>query len=564
MRQLSKKKIIAIVLLLLVVIGLPLAVFLLQQRQDIRQRASNNGSALLTLSTPARQVGSGAETDLTVTGTSGVDISAFDITFQADGSLTFPATDAYTLPSGTTFEIALSEVSANGKDLHVIIANPTATPFTGGALGTLHLNAAGAGSGTIKIIQPTTAIGGGSTTIDIDPITFSTPPITYAPPVTNTPTPAPLAAPIPDTGGLCLNSGETADGQTFNFVWNDPRAVLIEISTNNFGNDGTGQPANWVTKRISGSTNTNGAGFSSTDIPVFTYTLGVRYSVRLATDNNAQVGDSVTFGVNQCAAPTLTPVPTATATPIPTDTPIPTATPTHTPIPTQISGSPTVTGATGTGNNYLVQLGFPLRGIPTNNGAKPTPTPVAPLTPTRNIVVCLYPLTFDTATDPLCQSQQATVINGTVTYDAGLRQFVNNTFNLAVPANTYQFLVKADRYLRTKLSNNLVLPATPDSTAIQVNTITPLIAGDVNGDNEINITDWNILRDCGALAAKNPPSMAASTASDPYKSKACQDHVTKGMGSNPAYENADLNNDGFVNTFDYQQFSFGISSIKGS
>lgn len=571
--QLSKKKIIAGILLLVIVIALPLLVFFLQQNQDTRQRAANSG-VTFTLTTPVpNSAGTGLVSDFSANGTNGVDISAFDLYFETSSpSLTFATNSFDPTPVGTiTFEVILAEITNGGRNLHLIITNPTQTAYTGGKLGVLNLISTGAGSGNISIKAPTSGTGAGNNTVTID-TPLDTPLTTYTPPITNTPTPAPLAVIIPNAPG-CLNAGETMDGSTLEFAYpeSETRATTIQVSTNGFN----GQ---WVTKTLSGNTTTsggftrtNGTGFSATDIPVFTYTSGITYSVRLATANNTLVSDPVTFGINQCAAPTLTHTPTPTATPTPTETPTPTATltptqpaSTNTPTPTQLSGSPTVTGATGTGNNYVIQLGFPLRGIPTNNGARPTPTPVAPLTPTRNIVICLYPLTFDTATDPLCQSQQATVINNTVTYDAGLRQFVNNTFNLTVPANTYQFLVKTDRYLRTKLSNNLVLPATPDSTVIKVNTATPLIAGDVNGDNEINITDWNILRDCGALAAKNPPSMAASTASDPYKSKACQDHVTKGMGSNPAYTNADLNNDGFVNTFDYQQFSFGISSIKGN
>lgn len=113
----------------------------------------------------------------------------------------------------------------------------------------------------------------------------------------------------------------------------------------------------------------------------------------------------------------------------------------------------------------------------------------------------------------------------------------------------YNIKAKTERYLRR------LIPGIQTITNLQDNTIpqTALVAGDVNGDNILNILDYNILLDCG-YGLLNPLPMA-----DPnsvYNSKFCQGHT-------PLAQFADLDDNGIVNSADYNLFLRELSVQNG-
>lgn len=152
------------------------------------------------------------------------------------------------------------------------------------------------------------------------------------------------------------------------------------------------------------------------------------------------------------------------------------------------------------------------------------------------------------------------VASGIVSYKGtaektGLFSGIITTTNPA-PSGDYVIKITTPRYLRKTIGDGTTKLVTHLEVG-QTNFIpmTSLIPGDINGDNLIDIKDYNILKDCGAYANKRPPSIGNSGPNDPYSSAACGAHEK---------ENADLNDDGYVNERDAQLFILSLSAVQGN
>jgi hypothetical protein len=226
------------------------------------------------------------------------------------------------------------------------------------------------------------------------------------------------------------------------------------------------------------------------------------------------------------AAPTATPTPTPFS---PTATPVPTSGvgPTDTPTPTVIAATPLPTSTPVPGDTYLaVTVG--LQGIGTaGDSADPNSDGnMNPLRPTRTVTAEIYD-----ASNQLVLSQQ-----GAVTYDTSSGKFIG-TVDLGQNFATglYTVKIKTDQFLR------VLVPGIQTITTGQTTTLSAvtLVAGDIDGDNQINIVDYNILLGCY---------------SDLLPATNC--NATNNTLS-------DLNDDGAVNQFDYNLFLRELSNVGG-
>jgi hypothetical protein len=79
-----------------------------------------------------------------------------------------------------------------------------------------------------------------------------------------------------------------------------------------------------------------------------------------------------------------------------------------------------------------------------------------------------------------------------------------------------------------------------------------LVTGDTNNDNVLNILDYNALLDCG-YGELNP--LPINDPNSTYNSKECQVHTPT--------EDVDLNDDGIINSTDYNLFLRELSVQNG-
>lgn len=226
-------------------------------------------------------------------------------------------------------------------------------------------------------------------------------------------------------------------------------------------------------------------------------------------------------------ASTATLIPTATKTPTPTNTPVP-PTPTNTPIPTNVPTStpaPTNTPVPGA-TKFALTLG--LHGLG-NGGDSVNPSGTGNfnlLHPQKNVSVELYN----------SQNQLVSTKQGVVNFETSSGLF-KGTVDMGNALNTGVYLVKVKipQYLRA------AVPGIQNITSGSTNTLPKavLTTGDINGDNVVNILDYNVLMGC--YSDFLPP-----------------------VSCNPTDEVlADITDDGFVNQFDYNLFLRELTSIEG-
>lgn len=263
-------------------------------------------------------------------------------------------------------------------------------------------------------------------------------------------------------------------------------------------------------------------------------------------------GNTVTdrnFGVKLTPPPTPTqPVPTATNTPIPTPTPtpLPTATPTPrptstpTPLPTAtpIPPSPTPSPIP---NTLALNIDLFLHGIgASGDSANPNPTAcqAIPRDPTK----CLSnqnPLrgTRSVSIQVLNKSgSEVTTKSGSVAYNTAKGNF-EGTINLGtIPEGDYNLKIWSTNYLHQVIPG--IIAVTKNTTQVNL-PATTLVTGDTDGNNILNILDYNTIADCY---------------SDFLPAIAC-DSSKKLL--------ADLTDDGMVNQSDLNLFLRDFSVQKG-
>lgn len=162
-----------------------------------------------------------------------------------------------------------------------------------------------------------------------------------------------------------------------------------------------------------------------------------------------------------------------------------------------------------------------------------------PLHPDRNLTVEVY-----NTSNQLVASK-----SGTVTYASASGTFkgrigLGDTF----PSGNYSIKIKSDRYLRR------LVPGVQKVTTLQETKVpqTSLVAGDINGDNFLNVLDYNAFLDCGYGAVTELPITDPSAL---YNTPACQVHM-------PAI-NVDLDDNGTITSPDYNLFLRELSVQNG-
>lgn len=256
-----------------------------------------------------------------------------------------------------------------------------------------------------------------------------------------------------------------------------------------------------------------------------------------------------TFTPTLTIKPTQTPIPVVHATPTPTIKSVltltatqatsikPTVTPTKpalTPTPTTQPISPTLTIAVPTPTltlsptNPSLNLALALVGIDSSTAS--------PLHTEKPVTILVYNTT-DTVSSSSAQPLQT--IQGTVSFDPPSASFVNPTLSLTnLAAGQYQIFVQIPGYIKKQLiaNNNPVLTLAV-GTATQI-PVTKLLGGDVDGNNIIDVADYNGLLRCYGLHIANP-------------SPAC---------ANP--QAADLNDDGVIDSSDYNIFLYNLYAYR--
>jgi hypothetical protein len=233
--------------------------------------------------------------------------------------------------------------------------------------------------------------------------------------------------------------------------------------------------------------------------------------------------------------PTTTSTPTPTVSPTPTFTPTPTVTPTLTPTPTPVPNTPTPVPNTPTPNPTIANTilnfnGLKLHGLGAG-GDNPNPTSwgtLNPLRPTRNLKVEMF-------------NTSGTLVhtgNTTITYTGPNTGLFNGSLTLpgSITTGTYTIKLTSPYYLTRLVPGflNLVQGTTHSITSVA------LVAGDVNQDNQLRVTDYDLIMECYSdlLPAKTSCTAEKKTA-------------------------ADISDDGIVNQDDYNLFLRELSVQSG-
>lgn len=230
------------------------------------------------------------------------------------------------------------------------------------------------------------------------------------------------------------------------------------------------------------------------------------------TDSGASQQQWLFTDMSQPLNPTATPTQFPTAIPTTATTAIPTAAPTATPVP----------------GDTILNFTLGLAGV--GDGGTTTAVDMQgntnPLHPTRQITVQLYN----------SQNQLVESPTGTVNYDSDNGLFtgsidLGNQFVTGV----YTVKLQTPQYLRE------LVPGIQTITAGQTITLPEVdfVVGDINGDNQINALDYNILMGCY---------------SDLLPATDCNE-------SNNIL--SDLNDDGNVNAIDYNLFLRELTNLGG-
>ncbi len=196
---------------------------------------------------------------------------------------------------------------------------------------------------------------------------------------------------------------------------------------------------------------------------------------------------------------------------------------TPTPAP---SGSPSPTPTPAPGSTILaLKIGIDAIGsVGDNENPNPSSSNQNPLHPTRNVTVQV----FDS------NNNQVSNQIGSINYNAGTGIFTGAVnLGTSFTSGNYTVKVKSDGHLRR------IIPGIQNIThgqTVQMPQVN-LVAGDVNGDNALNITDYNILLSC-----VNDPDIAN-----------VDNHQL--CNSNQNYATlSDLDDNGAVNKYDYNLF----------
>lgn len=193
------------------------------------------------------------------------------------------------------------------------------------------------------------------------------------------------------------------------------------------------------------------------------------------------------------------------------------------------SGSPAPTAATTTISFTLLLHGVGNAGD-NSNPDNSSFSNKNPLHPQRTINVQVYN----------SNNQLIASTSGSVIYNQNSGAFLGQVdLGANFPSGNYNIKVKTDRYLRKLVPGIIAIKQLQDNPLPP----TQMVAGDVNGDNTLNVLDYNALLDCGfGDISPLPMQDPNSTANSP----ACQVHTPT--------QNVDLDDNGIIDSTDYNLF----------
>jgi hypothetical protein len=209
----------------------------------------------------------------------------------------------------------------------------------------------------------------------------------------------------------------------------------------------------------------------------------------------------------------------------------------------------TIGGGNPTANGTKLSFTVLLHGVGVS-GDTPNPTTHSlsnknPQHPERELQAFVYD----------ANEQQVTSGTGTIVYQTNNEndnlngKFIGSVILGKILSNgKYTIKVKTDRYLRKAFQGTITITGNIDNKLPQIE----LVAGDTNSDNVLNIIDYNALLDCG-YGALNPLPISNSSAQ--YNSLICKTHEPR--------INIDIEDNGFVNAFDYNLFIRELSVQTG-
>ena len=219
--------------------------------------------------------------------------------------------------------------------------------------------------------------------------------------------------------------------------------------------------------------------------------------------------------------PTLIPTPTNQPTLIPTLIPSPSITSLPSPIPSPTSTSPTPSPANSVSLRFNVLLdgiGSAGDAVNPNNSSQSNKNPQPP---TRNLRVVVLQTGATPVVNQICPIQYDTT-TGEFSTPAGQACNIGN-----LPAGTYEIKVKADGFLEKFISQGAGFTLA-DGQVINLPQVR-LTAGDIDGNNVVDLNDYNLLISC--YNDFGPPKCSSSIA-----------------------QAADFDADGKVNAKDYNLF----------
>jgi len=528
----SSSRTVSVIVILIISAAIPLTVIVSQKQQETRQRAFENPFPLICLPNDGRCIPPSVCVNFQCVipgadcGALGCNGPSLQVSWQ--GSLAFLSynlqlTKARTLinacsgitnpctDSGTTTDTSFTFIglSPDSKyDLYVRTAEGLLTRET-------NLGPTGSCTGGACSANPT--------------LTPTTPPG-----ITSTPTPTPLVAPDLVIDSPITINGRLTAGQTLSFtatarnIGNTTTGIGDNSGGIGFGidvaqgnpNQNLGIPP--TTQILAGATQTKTSNTWIATVGSHTIWACADYWNFVVESNETNNCTPRTFTVTAAPTPTVTPGP---LTPVPTTPPGITSTPTPTPTPT----TPTPTIPPG---NTLFALTIGLDGLGgTGDNVSPGDSSGSnknPKHPSRNVRVEV----FNSRGDRVKNN------SGMLTYQTDSGKFTGNVDMGNLANGNYTVKVKSDGYLKRLIPGiqNITLGQTYRAASVN------LVAGDINGDNAINILDYNILVSCSVFSTDNHGACNAN-----------QQYAVL----------SDLDDNGVVNQFDYNLFLREFSVQNG-
>lgn len=344
-----------------------------------------------------------------------------------------------------------------------------------------------------------------------------TPSPTSPPTPTGTPSPIPTASPIPTISPTPNpNPGITANPNPLNFTWviGQPAPTpTITITTSNNASWTAFDSADWMNAQPQ-SGGPSGSSLTVTPnagLPIGTYQADEKFMAAGLNDIFVHITLTITNVAGSptpSPAPTSSPSPTRTPTPSPTRTPSPTASPTgsptaspspspspsRSPTPT-VSPSPSPTASpspTSSPSPSPTATRTPTASPTVSPTASPSPSPTSPPTPSPSPtplirIIGKASICADISQNPV--SDVTMTVTGDVTTSTLTDEMGGYVFNLSQG----DYIVTPSK---TRIESSTGGIDTADVVALENHflgftslTGCQLIAGDVNGDNNINTVD---------------------------------------------------------------------------